>query len=99
LTRIHIKFEREENRWRRRSSEWSSHGDILEKKALPDYEKCVDISTKNALKKMIFPTLLTLASPILVGLVLRPHALGDLLWGGTCSAALLASFFTFGGAL
>jgi K(+)-stimulated pyrophosphate-energized sodium pump len=72
---------------------------ILEKKALPDYEKCVDISTKNALRKMILPTFLTLASPILVGVVLGPHALGGLLLGGTCTAALLASFFTFGGAL
>ena len=72
---------------------------ILEKKALPDYEKCVDISTKNALRKMILPTFLTLASPILVGVILGPHALGGLLLGGTCTAALLASFFTFGGAL
>jgi K(+)-stimulated pyrophosphate-energized sodium pump len=72
---------------------------ILEKKALPDYEKCVDISTKNALRKMVFPTFLTLGSPILVGVIFGPHALGGLLLGGTCTAALLASFFTFGGAL
>jgi K(+)-stimulated pyrophosphate-energized sodium pump len=72
---------------------------ILEKKALPDYEKCVDISTKNALRKMMLPTFLTLASPILVGVILGPHALGGMLLGGTCTAALLASFFTFGGAL
>jgi K(+)-stimulated pyrophosphate-energized sodium pump len=72
---------------------------ILENKALPDYEKCVDICTKNALRKMILPTLLALASPILVGVILGPYALGGLLLGGTCTAALLASFFTFGGAL
>jgi len=72
---------------------------ILEKKALPDYEKCVDISTKNALRKMLLPTFLTLVSPILVGVILGPHALGGMLLGGTCTAALLASFFTFGGAL
>ena len=72
---------------------------ILEKKALPDYEKCVDISTKNALRKMMLPTFLTLAAPIAVGVILGPHALGGLLLGGTCTAALLASFFTFGGAL
>lgn len=72
---------------------------ILEHKAKPDYDRCVDISTKNALKKMILPTFLTLASPILMGFILGPYALGGMLLGGTCTAALLASFFTFGGAL
>jgi len=72
---------------------------ILEHKAEPDYDRCIDISTKNALKKMILPTFLTLASPIFVGLILGPKALGGLLLGGTCTAALLASFFTFGGAV
>jgi K(+)-stimulated pyrophosphate-energized sodium pump len=72
---------------------------ILENKAKPDYDRCIDISTKNALKKMILPTLLALASPILVGLLLGPYALGGMLLGGTCTAALLASFFTFGGAI
>ena len=50
-------------------------------------------------RRMILPTFVTLASPILVGLVLGPFALGGMLLGGTCTAALLASFFTFGGAL
>jgi K(+)-stimulated pyrophosphate-energized sodium pump len=72
---------------------------ILEGKAKPDYDKCIDISTKNALKKMILPTFVTLASPILMGLILGPSALGGMLLGGTCTAALLASFFTIGGGL
>lgn len=72
---------------------------ILEGADKPDYDKCIDISTKNALKKMILPTFVTLASPILIGIILGPYALGGLLLGGTCTAALLASFFTFGGAL
>lgn len=72
---------------------------ILEGKAEPDYDSCIDISTKNALKRMILPTLVTLSSPILMGLILGPYALGGMLLGGTCTAALLASFFTFGGAL
>ncbi len=72
---------------------------ILEGKDKPDYDKCIDISTKNALKKMILPTFVTLASPILMGLILGPFALGGMLLGGTCTAALLSSFFTFGGAL
>ena len=72
---------------------------ILEHKAKPDYDRCIDISTKNALKRMILPTFLALASPILVGLILGPYALGGMLLGGTCTAALLASFFTLGGAV
>jgi K(+)-stimulated pyrophosphate-energized sodium pump len=72
---------------------------ILEGKDKPDYDKCIDISTKNALKKMVLPTFITLASPLLVGVILGPYALGGMLLGGTCTAALLASFFTFGGAL
>jgi len=72
---------------------------ILEGKDKPDYDTCIDISTKNALKKMLLPTFVTLASPLLMGLILGPHALGGMLLGGTCTAALLSSFFTFGGAL
>jgi len=72
---------------------------ILEGNERPDYDKCIDISTKNALRKMLLPTLVTLASPILIGLILGPFALGGMLLGGTCTAALLSSFFTFGGGL
>ena len=72
---------------------------IIDGTVKPDYEKCIDISTKNALKKMILPTFLTLASPILMGLILGPAALGGMLLGVTCTAALLASFFTFAGGL
>jgi K(+)-stimulated pyrophosphate-energized sodium pump len=79
--------------------QFKANPDILEGKAKPDYDKCIDISTKNALKKMILPTFVTLASPVLMGLILGPSALGGMLLGGTCTAALLASFFTIGGGL
>jgi len=72
---------------------------IIEGKDKPDYDKCIDISTKTALRNMILPTSVTLLSPILVGIILGPYALGGMLLGGTCTASLLASFFTFGGAL
>ena len=72
---------------------------ILEGKSKPDYDKCIDISTKNALRKMVLPTFVTLASPILVGVVFGTAALGGMLLGGMCTAALMASFFSFGGAL
>jgi K(+)-stimulated pyrophosphate-energized sodium pump len=79
--------------------QFKANPNILKGTDKPDYDKCIDISTKNALKKMILPTFVTLASPLLVGIILGPYALGGLLLGGTCTAALLASLFTFGGAL
>jgi K(+)-stimulated pyrophosphate-energized sodium pump len=72
---------------------------IIEGNDKPDYDKCIDISTKTALRRMLLPTIVTLAAPLLMGLILGPYALGGMLLGGTCTAALLASFFTFGGAL
>jgi len=62
---------------------------IMEGKDKPDCDKCIDISTKNALRKMLLPTFVTLASPLLMGPILGPHALGGMLLGGPCTAALL----------
>jgi len=72
---------------------------ILEGRAKPDYARCVDIGTKNALKQMIAPGLLAVASPIAVGLVLGKYALGAMLLGGLATSALLSPFFTFGGGI
>jgi len=72
---------------------------IIEGKAKPEYARCVDIGTKNALKHMIAPGLLAVASPIIVGLLLGKYALGAMLLGGLCTSALLSPFFTFGGGI
>ena len=72
---------------------------ILEGNDKPDYDKCIDISAKTALRRMLLPTIVTLAAPLLMGLILGPYALGGMLLGGTCTAALLSSFFTLGGGL
>jgi len=72
---------------------------ILEGKVKPDYARCVDIGTKNALKQMIAPALLAIASPIVVGLLLGKFALGAMLLGGLATSAILAPFFTFGGGI
>ncbi|MDR0596423.1 MAG: sodium-translocating pyrophosphatase [Clostridiales Family XIII bacterium] len=63
---------------------------IMEGTSLPDYERCVDISTKAALKEMIAPGLLAIAAPIVVGKVLGAAALGGLLAGALASGVLLA---------
>jgi len=81
----------------RRQFRW--HPTIIEGKMKPDYARCVDIGTKNALKQMIAPGLLAIASPVAVGLLLGKFALGAMLLGGLCTSALLSPFFTFGGGI
>ena len=63
---------------------------LKEGNAKPDPTRCVDISTKGALKEMIIPGLLAVVSPILVGVVLGPEALGGMLIGAVLVGVLLA---------
>jgi K(+)-stimulated pyrophosphate-energized sodium pump len=79
--------------------QFKENPDIIEGKAKPDYARCVDIGTRNALKQMTAPGLLAVASPIVVGLLLGKYALGAMLLGGLTSSALLSPFFTFGGGM
>ena len=72
---------------------------LKEGKVTPDYAKCIDIATKNALSKMVVPGLISIATPIVVGLLFGPTALGLLLIGATASAAMLGFFFNNTGAL
>ncbi len=63
----------------------------------PDYKGCVAISTKQALKEMILPSLLAVVSPIVVGLILKPEGLGGLLIGSIATGFLLAVFLANSG--
>jgi K(+)-stimulated pyrophosphate-energized sodium pump len=54
---------------------------LMKGKAKPDYERCVDIATAGALRELVLPALLVILSPILVGLLLGPAALGGMQLG------------------
>lgn len=72
---------------------------IMEGKATPEYEKCIDISTRAAIRKMIIPTLLAIIVPIVVGITpgLGPRAVGGLLAGSIASGFLLAIYMANAG--
>lgn len=70
---------------------------IMTGKEKPEYGKCVDIVTKAALKEMIFPGVLAVATPVLVGFILGPLALGGVLAGVIISGFLLALQMCTGG--
>ena len=61
---------------------------IMEKKAKPDYKRCVEISTTSALKEMVMPGVIAIAAPILVGMW-SIEALGGLLAGALVAGVLL----------
>ncbi len=63
----------------------------------PDYKGCVAISTNQALKEMILPSILAVISPVVVGLILKPEGLGGLLVGSISSGFLLAVFLANSG--
>ncbi len=70
---------------------------LMEGTAKPDSERCVDISTRAALREMILPGVTALVAPVVVGYFLGIHALGGLLAGATLSGVLLALFMANAG--
>jgi K(+)-stimulated pyrophosphate-energized sodium pump len=77
---------------------------ILEGTAKPDYARCVDISTKGALKAMVLPGILPVIVPVGFGLILRNlgyietvQAVGALLMVGTITGVLMATLMNNGG--
>jgi K(+)-stimulated pyrophosphate-energized sodium pump len=63
----------------------------------PDSATCVDISTQAALREMIMPGLVAIGSPVVIGYVLGPAALGGTLAGATVTGVLMALFMANAG--
>jgi len=63
---------------------------LMEGKAKPDYARCVDISTKGAITRMIVPGLMAVLVPLFVGIILGKEALGGLLAGAIVTGLMLA---------
>ena len=57
-----------------------------------EYGKCVEISTTSAIREMVYPGVLAILSPVIVGFVFGPETLGGLLAGVTVSGVLMAIF-------
>jgi len=70
---------------------------LMEGTAKPDAARCVDISTKAALKEMILPGIVAVVSPVIMGFVLGPEALGGMLAGATVTGVLMALFMANSG--
>lgn len=65
---------------------------IMEGKGRPEYDKCVAISTDASIKKMVLPGAIAIISPLLVGFLAGPEALGGMLAGATVSGVLMGMF-------
>ncbi len=65
---------------------------IMEGKGKPEYDKCVAISTEASIKKMMLPGAIAIVSPIIIGFLLGPEALGGFLAGATVSGVLMGMF-------
>lgn len=65
---------------------------IMEGTGKPEYDKCVAISTQASIRKMMLPGAITIISPLVIGFVLGPEALGGFLAGATVSGVLMGMF-------
>ncbi len=70
---------------------------ILEGKTTPDYARCVEISTKGAQREMLFPSLLAIITPMIVGVIFGVAGVLGLLIGGLSTGFVLAIFMANAG--
>lgn len=69
----------------------------VEDRVDPDYARCVDISTRGALRAMILPGIVAVFTPIIIGVVLGPQAEAGMLMVATMGGIVLALFLNNGG--
>jgi len=63
---------------------------LMEGKGNPDYARCINVATKGALKELIFPGVLAVISPLAIGFLLGPMALGGFLAGSIFTGIIFA---------
>ncbi|MFH0926958.1 MAG: sodium-translocating pyrophosphatase [Candidatus Micrarchaeota archaeon] len=72
-------------------------GKIMKGEKEPDYAKCVDISTKAAIRELIGPAVLAIGTPVVVGIFLGVAGLGGFLGGAISTGLLMAVFMSNAG--
>jgi K(+)-stimulated pyrophosphate-energized sodium pump len=77
--------------------QWKEIPGLMEGKAEPDSKRCVEMTTKAAMREMLLPSLLAILAPIAVGVGLGPTALGGLLAGALLSGVVMAIFMANAG--
>ncbi|MCR5232199.1 MAG: sodium-translocating pyrophosphatase [Acholeplasmatales bacterium] len=77
--------------------QFAQHPGILDGSYIPDYNRCIDISTKASLREMVLPAVIAVVSPIIGGVILGAKGLGGILIGGLVSAIMLAVFMANAG--
>jgi K(+)-stimulated pyrophosphate-energized sodium pump len=77
--------------------QFKEHPEIMQGKIKPDYARCVDITTRGALKEMMLPGLLVVLTPALVGIIFKAEAVGAMLMVATIVGVLLALILNNGG--
>lgn len=70
--------------------QWREIKGLMEGTARPEYGRCVDIATKISLRQMLLPSMMTIAAPVLVGLLLGKFALAGFLIGALAAGLILA---------
>jgi len=77
--------------------QFKEFGLLKSDKNKPDYARCVKISTNQALREMILPSLLAVIAPVVIGFIIGPTGLGGLLVGSIATGFLLAVFLANSG--
>ena len=71
---------------------------LKEGKTKPDYDKCINIAAKNALRNMLLPVSIVIVLTISVGILLGPFVIAAFLIGNLISCLIIGLFFSIGGA-